>query len=110
MIGKIGDKISNPEGGILNDDLIVYNKIAARFDAPSASDFHQYGHHGIPYLKNDMSIIAFDRKEFIRRRSHYIKEFMHRAFNILNKKYGEYFRGNKNQVTRLVIDYLNSLY
>ncbi len=116
LMQAIGSTLEEPIGDIVKDDIRVYEKIWARFDAKGRQDlngmqiwFHQYGSHGLPYIESDMAKYMHNRNEILKNQRKYQAEFLERSYKLLNQKFGTYFRGSMNQVAKRIVWWINYL-
>jgi hypothetical protein len=103
---KIGHMLESPTGNALYHDLVITPKVAARFDLRDPR-FAQWGHKGISHFRKDVGFKMFEREKFKKDEQGYLRKFVERAYNTLNEKFGVYFSGSNQQLTKLIRAFLN---
>ena len=90
----------------LSTDVMVTEKLAARFENTIDPQLHQYGAAGHQWLMDDMKQMVFfdglhpgvspdERKEL---KEEFALQADKRAFDVLSDRYGAFFLGNANTV------------
>lgn len=71
---------------------LVWGRFTAMYQP--TDKYHQYGAHGIPYLKDDMAAALWGTPD--------LKATFHRALNELSTDFGELFAGPQREITTLL--------